>query len=120
MLQENQSSLRDELQQTVKPDESLCEQIMNMGFDIDLVREVLKNTTNDMQTAIENLLKMQADGSYENALKEALKSVPMALGALNACGPGASSSSSNPSTSTAIQNLGDEMEVTKLIRMNSK
>lgn len=110
LLQENQSSLRDELEQTVKPDESLCEQIMNMGFDIDLVRQVLKNSTNDMQKAIENLLKMQADGSYEDALKDALNSVPMDLSALNAFGP-AASSTLTPSTSTAIQNLGDEMEV---------
>lgn len=72
-MQENQSALRDELQQTVKPDESLCEQILNMGFDIELIREALQNSSNDMQKAIENLLKMQTDGSYTDALKEALE-----------------------------------------------
>ncbi|XP_055305346.1 NEDD8 ultimate buster 1 [Sitodiplosis mosellana] len=84
LLQENQSILHDELLQSVKPDESLCEQIRNMGFDIEMIRQALKDTTNDMSKAIENLLQMQANGTYQDALKEVLKSVPPALGeALN-------------------------------------
>lgn len=105
MLQENQSVLRDELQQTVQPNENLAQQIIGMGFDIELVRKALQNSTNDMQKAIENLLKMQSNGSYESALKEAIETVSkvsLAAG-VNA-----------PSTSQAIQNLEDEQQVNHL------
>lgn len=97
-------ALRDELQQTVKPDESLCKQILNMGFDIELVREALKNTSNDMQKTIENLLKMQADGTYQDTLKDVLKNVTLLL-------PQQQNAGDQPSTSTAVQNLEEEMEV---------
>lgn len=102
MLQDNPSVLRDELQQTVKPDESLCEQILNMGFDIELVRDALKNSSNDMQKAIENLLKMQADGSYTEALKEVLKNINI--------DPNAPSTSSMPSTSQLLNHIQDREE----------
>lgn len=107
-MQSDQSALSDELQQTVKPNESLCEQILNMGFDIELVREALKNTSNDMQKAIDNLLKMQADGTYTDALKEILRTVTPAND------PNAPSTSSMPSTSQLldrIQSHEEEMDV---------
>lgn len=78
-----------------------------MGFDIELIREALKNTTNDMQKAIENLLRMQSDGSYQNALQDVLKNLP------------ASSDPNAPSTSTAIQNMEDEMQVSFLCEYSS-
>lgn len=99
ILQQNQSVLRDELQQTVKPDESLCQQILNMGFDIELIRDALKNTSNDMQRAIENLLRMQSEGTYQNALQEVLRNLPT------------STDRNAPSTSAEIQNMADEMQV---------
>lgn len=122
MLQDNQSMLRDELLQTVTPDESLCEQILNMGFDIELIREALKNTTNDMQKAVENLLKMQADGSYTEALNEVLKNVNIDQSPSNSSGSqNAPSTSSMPSTSQLldhIQNHEEEMDVS--LRFNLK
>lgn len=96
-------ALRDELLQTVKPDETLCNEISNMGFDIELVRDALKSTTNNMQKTIENLLKMQSDGTYENAVKEILKNVQQS--ASNVLGL------DQPSTSNAVQDLTDEMDV---------
>lgn len=108
MLQENQSVLRDELLQSVKPDESLCEQILNMGFDIELIRSALKDTTNDMQKAIENLLKMQADGSYQNALKEVLQNVPSLENAIN-------QPSTSTSTAQRVQDREDELEVSFIL-----
>lgn len=113
MLQENQSALRDELLQTVKPDETLCREISNMGFDIELVRDALKATTNDMQKTIENLLRMQADGTYENAVKEILKHVGENLSVgLGADQPSTSTSTSTSTlTSNAVQDLADEMDV---------
>lgn len=110
MLQENQSVLRDELLQSVKPDESLCEQILNMGFDIELIRNALRDTTNDMQKAIENLLKMQADGSYENALKEVLQNVPSLENAIN-------QPSTSASTAQRFQDREDELEVILILNI---
>lgn len=95
--------LQNELHQTVKPDENLCQQILNMGFDIELIRQVLKNNTNDMQKAIDSLLKMQSDGTYGNILEEVLNNLPT--------DPNAPSTSSMPSTSAAIQDMADEMQV---------
>lgn len=102
-MQENQSVLRDELQQTVKPNENLAQLMTGMGFDIELVRQALKDSTNDMQKAVENLLKMQADGSDQGALQTALETVSnmAAAGGLNM-----------PSTSSqAVQNLEEEQQV---------
>lgn len=108
MLQENQTVLRDELQQTVKPDENLCQQILNMGFDIELVRNALKNSTNDMQMAIDSLLKMQADGTYNSILKNVLDNLAQTDTTPSTSAP---MSSELPSTSQAAQNLKDEMQV---------
>lgn len=105
LLQKNQTALRDELQQTVKPDERLAEQILNMGFDIELIRDALKNSSNDMQRAIDSLLKMQADGTYPDALKKVLESVNI--------DPNAPSTSSSTSQllSQIHQNHAEEMDV---------
>lgn len=102
LLQENQTSLHDEFQKSVKPNESLAQQIVGMGFDIELVRQALTDTTNDMAKAIENLLKMQTDGTYQGALQEALENMSKMASAagINA-----------PSTSQTVQNLQDEQEV---------
>lgn len=86
----------------------MCEKILNMGFDIELVREALKNSSNDMQQAIDNLLKMQADGSYGDALKVVLQNMNIDPNAPS------TSSSSMPSTSqllTHIQDREEEMDV---------
>lgn len=118
-MQDNQSALHDELLQTVKPDESLCEQILSMGFDVELVREVLKNTTNDMQKAIENLLKLQADGTYADALKEVIKNASISQSAFS--GLDTPSTSSTPSTSQLlnhIQNHEEEMQANEPIGSN--
>lgn len=75
-----------------------------MGFDIELVRDALKNTSNDMQKAVENLLKMQSDGTYQTALKEVIQNVASLL-------PQQQNAENQPSTSTAVRNLEEEMEV---------
>lgn len=73
-----------------------------MGFDIELVRDALKNSSNDMQKAIENLLKMQADGTYADALKNVLQHMNI--------DPNAPSTSSMPSTSQLLDRLQDREE----------
>lgn len=111
MLQENQSTLCDELHKTIEPDTRLCDIISNMGFDVELIRQALKENTNDMQKTIESLLKMQTDGTYENALKEVLKNVQSFQDATN-----------QPSTShaQAVQDLTDEKEVSQILCMHAR
>lgn len=70
LLQSQNSELQDEFSRSIKPDENLCEKIAIMGFDMELIKSMLKETSNDVQKTIENLLKMQNDGTYENTLKE--------------------------------------------------
>lgn len=76
MLQEKRSELEEEFSKTLKPDKLLCEQIASMGFDKALIESMLKNTSNDMQKTIENLLRMQTDGTYSNALQEIMNALP--------------------------------------------
>lgn len=70
LLQNQNSELHEEFSKSIKPDESLCEKIAIMGFDMELIKSMLKETSNDAQKTIENLLKMQSDGTHENKLKE--------------------------------------------------
>lgn len=113
MLQQNQSTLRDELMKSVTPDEVLCEQIISMGFDIELIRQALKDTSNDMQKAIENLLKLQANGSYHDALKEVIQNATQLQDSV--IQPSTSgSSSASACVSKALKTLeerAEEMEV---------
>lgn len=83
--------LRNELEGSIVPAKNVCEQMMAMGFDQEMVKMALKNCTNDMEKAIESLLKMQSDGSYFSAFEELLKNLPIPSD-LNA----------GPSTSSAI------------------
>lgn len=109
MLQENQSMLHQELLQSVKPDESLCEKILNMGFDIEMIREALKSTSNDMQKAIENLLKMQADGTYQDVLKNVLQHVTSSGNETNT--PSTSAAAIATAVAHSVQDLENEREV---------
>lgn len=47
-----------------------------MGFDIEVVRNVMKNSQNDMNKAIASLLEMQADGTYNNLLQQIRDTLP--------------------------------------------
>lgn len=74
-----------------------------MGFHDEMIQMALKNCTNDMEKAIESLLKMQSDGTYDSAMDELLKNMPL----INNPGP-----STSASTSTHhIEEAAKEMEV---------
>lgn len=119
LLQQNQSALRDELEKSIKPDESLCQQIITMGFDAELIRKILKETGNDMQKTIEDLLKMQTDGTYECTLSDVRERI-LAQSQSNATGhPSAADQPSTSSTTAeqlakAAQDRADEQEVSHI------
>lgn len=77
LLQNRNSELQEEFSKSIKPDENLCEKIAIMGFDMELIKSMLKETSNDFQKTIENLLKMQSDGTVENKLKEVVSNLLM-------------------------------------------
>lgn len=41
-----------------------------MGFDIEVVKNVMKNSQYDMEKTVASLLQMQADGTYNNTLEQ--------------------------------------------------
>lgn len=77
MLQVKQSELQEEFSKSIEPDKNLIEQIASMGFDNELIKSVLKVTSNDMEKAIEKLLQMKSDGSYENVLTQMINNLPL-------------------------------------------
>lgn len=100
LLQRQNSELQEEFRDSLKPDENLCEQIALMGFDFDLIKSMLKETSNDVQKTVENLLKMQGDGT--NKLKE-LVSNCMQSNPSNPFDP------SMPSTSRLTENIKERI-----------
>lgn len=98
LLQENVSSLREELAKNIVPDKDMIEHILTMGFDIELVKQALIDNGNDLESAIEKLLKLQSNGTYSDALKAAINVAAAVIDPTN-----------TPSTSRS--NLEDEMEV---------
>lgn len=94
-MQEKSSELKDEFSKTVVPDKDLIAHIASMGFDNEIIKSMLKDTANDMQKTIDNLLKMQSDGTYENTLKEIINTLPL--------------DPSMPSTSNALNQIREKI-----------
>lgn len=93
LLQGHQEALKQDLAKEIVPDDNLCEQIMNMGFDKATVDMALRNVANNMDAAIEMLLKLQNEGTYTEALEKLVDGLPIPNGDLNAAGPSTSSGS---------------------------
>lgn len=74
-MQENQSALQDELSREIVPSSGLREKMLAMGFHAEIIDMALKNSTNQMDAAVEELLRLQADGTYEETLSKLLPSV---------------------------------------------
>lgn len=106
LLQNRNSELQEEFSGSIKPDKSLCEKIAIMGFDMELIKSMLKETSNDVQKTIENLLKMQNDGTYENKLKDLVSTLSTSDPSnplLNPLDP------SMPSTSRITENIRERI-----------
>lgn len=92
LLQENQSALQEELTREIVPNHKLREQMLAMGFHAEIIDMALKNSTNHMDAAVEELLRLQADGSYEGILSNLLETASSVIDAVgNYDGPSTSS-----------------------------
>lgn len=70
LLQDNQEALRLELAQQIVPDTNLHTELVGMGFQTDLVNVALRLAGNNMASALEELLRLQDDDSYDEMLKK--------------------------------------------------
>lgn len=70
--------------------------MLAMGFHADIIDMALKKSTNQMDAAVEELLRLQADGSYDGVLSNlmtAAAAVSSSLGLAN--GPSTSASATH-------------------------
>lgn len=103
-MQENQPALQEELSREIVPSKGLREQMLAMGFHAEIIDMALKNSTNQMDAAVEELIRLQANGTYENILSN--------LTQLAASTIDLSSSHDGPSTSSnAKRDIEKESEV---------
>lgn len=79
-MQENQSVLKEEFTNQIIPNKSIVEQMKSMGFHNDMIEMALKNVANNMDEAVEMLLRMQSSGKYEEVLTNLILSADSASG----------------------------------------
>lgn len=84
MLENNAPALRQQMMDDFLPDTKAMDEMRLMGFDDALIKLSLRCATNDMNAAVETLLKMQADGTYESMLNNVTNLVGGANGAATA------------------------------------
>lgn len=80
LLQENQPALKEELTHEVVANEELRNQMLAMGFHAEIIDMALKNSANQMDAAVEELLRLQADGSYDNTLSNLMQTAANIIG----------------------------------------
>lgn len=103
-MQENQSALQEELTREIVPSESLREKMVAMGFHAEIIDMALKKSTNEMDAAVEELLRLQANGTYENVLSGLLQAAASTIDL--------ASGQSGPSTSSKMaRDIKKESEV---------
>lgn len=93
LLHSNQDELRQELAKEIVPDKSVREQMLSMGFPIEIIDIVLSRTANDIETAMDQLLQIQANGGFD----EIQRSVASSLQAVAGCSSSSLSSLLPPS-----------------------
>lgn len=92
MLQDNQDQLRKLVVEDFVADENVAVSMENMGFDSDMIKMALRFAINNMGEAVEMLLKMQSEGTYQSVLENLKQAVTDATsetagGATSAAGP---------------------------------
>ena len=71
MLQENQESLRQSLSEELLPNKSVIDELVSMGFNSSIVKQVLKQSMNNRDNALDLLSQWQQDGTMETLLNNA-------------------------------------------------
>ncbi|CAO1386877.1 unnamed protein product [Diamesa serratosioi] len=84
LLQDHQTELKAELAKIIKPDKDFIDKLINLGFDAELAKTILKNTSNDLDSAIEALLDLQnVDNIPAQLLSLIDEAIPSTSGASN-------------------------------------
>lgn len=84
LLQDHQTELKAELAKIIKPDKDFIDKLINLGFDAELAKTILKNTSNDLDSAIETLLDLQnVDNIPAQLLSLIDEAMPSTSGASN-------------------------------------
>lgn len=68
MLQTNKTELQQKVSEDFIPDTTIVDQMTKMGFHPEIVNMSLRYAANNMNEAVEMLLRMQGEGTYENLL----------------------------------------------------
>lgn len=72
LLQNNQSELKAELANLIKPSEELVNQLVTLGYSKSMVETVLKLHINDFQPALDALIEMQRNNSIPSTVLDAV------------------------------------------------
>lgn len=118
MLQNNQTLLQQKLTEDFIPDSKIVDHMVKMGFHPEIVNMSLRQAVNNMDEAVDMLLRMQGNGTYDNLLTSICGAVSgnisapstsedqsiIAPGNSSITSPGASSSASS-AFATAVENI---------------
>lgn len=59
----------------IVPDDNIADELVSMGFAIEIARRALQTAANDMAAAIDMLIRMQNNGLYQETLNNLLSTV---------------------------------------------
>lgn len=68
MLQNNKTELQRKVSEDFKPDAKIVDHMSKMGFHPEIINMSLRHASNNMDEAIDMLIRMQGEGTYENLL----------------------------------------------------
>lgn len=81
MLQDQPEQLRQAAADDFIVDDESQRSMLTMGFNEEIIKMALQFASNDMSKAVEMLLKMQTEGTYDNLLTQILDGAGAAGGA---------------------------------------
>lgn len=68
MLQNNKTALQQKVAEDFIPDTKIIDQMTKMGFHPEIISMSLRQVSNNMSEAVDMLLRMQGEGTYDNLL----------------------------------------------------
>lgn len=68
MLEKNKTELQRKVSEDFVPDTTIVDQMTKMGFHPEIINMSLRHVSNNMDDAVDMLLRMQGEGTYENLL----------------------------------------------------
>ncbi|XP_037050774.1 NEDD8 ultimate buster 1-like [Bradysia coprophila] len=68
MLQNNKTALQQKVSEDFIPDTKIVDEMTKMGFHPEIINMSLRHVSNNMNEAVDMLLRMQGEGTYDNLL----------------------------------------------------